>query len=228
MKTTTEQREIARLQKEVEKITSKLKHTTSLRHRTENPEAWELTKEAKELAFRLPFVTGYDLEAYFPQDYKKRLPEEGNWIQVQRPPHCEITVPPFSIWFATPWSMKRESTGLQAKRVKIVTPAGELGIMPHEYCVIEDITKWFGREPEGVFVHQMNGQPICNTDHLFYLMSRGVKRQQATLLLASQIKDPSFLWVEIAPQYGEYFGKQWPEPQRCPFCQPRESFVAVA
>jgi hypothetical protein len=66
---------------------------------------------------------------------------------------------------------------------------------------------------------------VVNTDQLFYLMSRGITKQQACLMLIDQIKDDSFLWFEFAPQYGEHFGLSWPSPARCPFATPREKFI---
>lgn len=174
---------------------------------------------------RNPLNTLKDYESNFPERFGKMLPKDGSWIRVQDPPHCEYTVPPFSIWFAVPWPMSGSEP--KPKRVKISTPAGELGIFPHEYCLVEDITQWFGREPEGVFLRQMNANPVVDVDQLFYLMSRGITRQSATMLLIEQIKDPTFLWIEVAPQYGEYFGKEWPAHARCPFATARSEFVEI-
>lgn len=189
-----------------------------------NPEFNET--EAEKLQARAdfwmqPFASHSDFENAFPEDFGKLLPPEGKWIQIKESPHCEITVPPFSIWFAQPWTVSPNTKN----RVKIVTPAGTLGLWPHEYFVCEDMTQYLGREPEGILLHQMNERPVCNVDHLFYLMSRGLKRRTATMMLIKDIKDPTFLWMEFAPQYGEYFGKPWPKPKDCPFATPRDQWV---
>jgi len=179
-------------------------------------------KEARENFWTHPFATHADFENAFPEDFGKKLPPEGKWVQVMRPPHCEITVPPFSIWFAIPWADGDNF----ASRVKIVTPAGTLGLWPNEYSVIEDVTKYFGRESEGIILHQMNDRPVCPVDSLFYLMSRGIPRRAAILLLINDIKDPTCLWLEFAPQYGEHFGRDWPSTSYCPFATPRDQWVA--
>lgn len=190
-----------------------------------NDPRWEDSEEAREMVkYGLLFGMA-EFENLFPQDYGKALHPEGNWIQVQKPPHCEITVPPFSIWFAVPWPMDSYTCGVKVKRVKIVTLSGTLGLMPNEYSVIQDMGEWLGREPEGVMLRQMNDKPVCDADHLFYLMSRGITRKAATLMLIHTIKDPTFLWMEIAPQYGEYFGREWPDAKHCPFALPRDQWI---
>lgn len=226
-KKTFQEKEIDRLNKEVARLSAHLKVAKTKRMIHEDPDAFDESEEARDLVAQFPIHGLHEMETYFPQDYNKRLPKEGNWIRVNVPPHTEITVPPFSMWFATPWPMERDRNGLAAKRVKIVTPSGEIGIMPHEYCVVEDVTKWIGKEADGVYLRQMNGNPVCDRDSLFYLMSRGISRSSATLLLIGQIKDPTFLWIEVAPPYGEHFGKEWPDPKACPFATPRDQFVVT-
>jgi hypothetical protein len=190
-------------------------------------EQWEDSEEARDMVLGGMLGQG-EFEDLFPQDYGKALHPTGNWIQVQKPPHCEITVPPFSIWFAEPWPTEAGVVcGVHAKRAKIVTPKGTLGLWPHEFSVVEDMTHWIGREDEGVMVRTMNDRPAMDKEQLFYLMSRGITRQRAALMLINQIKDPTFLWIEIAPQYGEYFGREWPTPERCPFAASRESWIAI-
>lgn len=180
-------------------------------------------KEQRELFWQGPNASIAEFENKFPEDFDKKLPPEGRWIQVIHPPNCEITVPPFSIWFAVPW----EDNCSSKNRAKIVTPSGSLGLWPCEYAAINDVTKYFGREGEGILLHQMNERPVCDTEKLFYLMSRGVPRRTAILMLISDIKDPTFLWLELAPPYGEYFGREWPKPKYCPFATPKEEWKEV-
>ena len=123
--------------------------------------------------------------------------------------------------------MKPGGTGVAVHRVKIVTPSGDLGILPCEYSTVSKVSEYVGREAEGILLHQMSGNPVVDKDSLFYLMSRGIPRQAASLLLIEQIKDPTYLWFEIAPPYGAYFGKDWPTPERCPFATPLEQWKQV-
>lgn len=194
-----------------------------------NPD-WDKTKEAKEAKEKLirameefPWTTEDDMSNVFPEDYGKDLAEGGSWIQIQRPPCTEYTVPPFSIWFATGWPTDNRHP---VKRVKIMTPDGELGILPAEYCIVKDITKWFGQEKEGVMMRQINLKPVCDEDKVHYMMSRGIRRKDALMLIIHEIKDMNFLWFEFAPQYGEYFGKEWPSPEKCSYALPRENWIA--
>lgn len=182
------------------------------------------SKDAEKILLGSPWTGIPEYMNCFPSKFGLKLPSDGQWILVTAPPHCQITVPPFSIWFAIPWTMKPDGNGLAAHRVKIMTPAGELGIFPCEYSPVARISEYIGREKEGILVHQMSGDPVVNTDHLFYLMSRGIPRATATMMLIEQIKDPTYLWFEIAPPYGEYFGRKWPTRERCPFATPLEGW----
>lgn len=191
---------------------------------------WEDSPEAQELLHDACLGLGQPDEEidYRPEIVGRKLPPEGQWIQVTKSPHTEYTVPPFSIWFATPWQMDVGTRiGFKAKRVQVVTPKGSLGLFPSEYAIIKDVSQFLGREREGVYLRQMNDQPVVDKEALFYLQSRGVPRQKAMLLLINQIKDPSFLWIEFAPQYGEFFGREWPTPEKCPFCTPRDRFAVA-
>lgn len=188
-----------------------------------NP-AWENSAECREEVERQcagPFGAQDEFENYYPQDALKAIPEEGAWIVVQKPPSCEYTVPPFSIWYATNWQMDAgERSGVKLKRVKIITPKGDLGLFPCEYSVVDDIRTYVGRESDGILFHTMNGDAAFPTEQLFYLQSRGVRRPDACMMLLEQMHDPTFGWFEIAPPYGAHFGKEWPRPERCPFATP--------
>src|SRR5437762_3387591 len=61
------------------------------------------------------------------------VPKGGAWILVKTPPPCEFTVPPLSLWFATPWPFDPAYREVDPKRVCILTPRGNLGIFPREY-----------------------------------------------------------------------------------------------
>jgi hypothetical protein len=195
-----------------------------------NPE-WESSDECKdEVAQACAAVNigskrlGAGLEeymSYYPQEFGLGLPETGGWVIVKHPPHCEYTVPPMSIWFALNWQMDvGVRSGVHPKRIKIVTPLGDLGLFPHEYALAKDIRSYIGREADGVIFHRLDGSPALPAESLFYIQSRGIKRAEACMMLLDKITDPSFGWFEIAPAYGEYFGEDWPTPERCPFATP--------
>lgn len=169
-----------------------------------------------------------EIEDFMPWTVRKELPEEGAWIRVNIVPNTEMVVPPFSQWFATNDFMDVDKFGLQIRRVRISTPDGPLWLLPHEYCRVDDIAQWLGREDEGIFMRMMAGEATrVDPEALLYLRSRGIGKADALLMLLGQIKSPNFCWFEIAPpQYGEQFGKEWPSPERCPFCTPRENFIA--
>lgn len=173
-----------------------------------------------------------DVESTFPEKYGKKLAEGGQWVMVMTPPGTKFQIPPFSIWFAQNWPMEMDERGRGRKgplpkRARILTPCGDLGVFPHEYSVVEDASAYLGREKEGILLHMMNGQPAVNQEHLHYLMSRGIRRQDALLMLIHTIKDPTFLWFELAPKYGQTFGRPWPSPEACPFCSTADRFVTA-
>lgn len=188
-----------------------------------NP-AYAESRTAKEEVLAL-IQHGEFFEDYFPH---RKVEEQGAWIMVQKPPCTEYTVPPLSIWYAMPWDMTAASkAGIALKRVKILTPSGELGLFPHEFSVVTDISFYVGKDHEGVFFRTMNDTPVVNYDALHYLMSRGISREEATLMIIEQMKDPTYGWFEIAPQYAAWAGKEWPTQAKCPFATPECNFVVI-
>lgn len=133
---------------------------------------------------------------------EKVIPEEGAWILITEVPRgvaLNFDVPPLSMWRAR--SHELNTGGIEiAKGVKvwpqqavIATPAGDLHLWPHEYIVAKDPVGLVS-DPDSS-LHQLGGSPVLNDDHLFYLMSRGISRREATLLLFEQITDTSFVYV---------------------------------
>jgi hypothetical protein len=91
---------------------------------------------------------GESFEDYFPST---PIGPEGTWIMVTKPPICEFTVPPLSMWYATPWPMETgDRAGISIKRLRIQTPMGDLGIFPHECSVVKDISFYLGQEENGM------------------------------------------------------------------------------
>lgn len=163
-----------------------------------------------------------DFISYYPQDFGRKIEEGGAWIQVLNPPQTEYTVPPFSVWYAAPWPMDRSMIkNVPIKRVQIVTPKGTLGLFPREYSIVKDVREYLGREKDGILFHRLDGEAVLPEEALFYMQSRGIPRGKAAMMLLHQLKGHAFGWFEFAPQYGEHFGKEWPERHRCPFATAR-------
>lgn len=151
------------------------------------------------------------MEDYFPGD--NIVDEHGSWIMVKQPPHTEYTVPPLSMWFATPWPSRHQSV-TDAHRVKIVTPRGDLGLFPHEYSKIKDVSKYFefiGKDMEIHFFGSTDGVPV---EKLHYIMSRGISRTDAITMLIGEIKHDGVCWLETKPEISEYFGYSMPSEER--------------
>ena len=82
-----------------------------------------------------------------------------------------------------------------------------------------------GEDGSGVMPRKMDGTPIVPKEMLHYIMSRGIRKGEAMMMMINLIKEPRFMWFEIAPQYGEHFGREWPTPEQCSFCTPRENWI---
>lgn len=158
-----------------------------------------------------------EIEDAFPEDYGNLLPEEGAWIRVNNPPNCEFTVPPFSMWRASRWFLPPNGLGVSYKQVKIITPKGDLGLWPHEYCIVKDITEWLGHEHVYMRMLGEGAESGINPDQLFYIRSRGVSRREAERMLFTQITSQAYCWFETHPAYAQLFAKPWPSPEHCPF-----------
>lgn len=184
---------------------------------SDSAEAIAEKEELKKRLMAFPWTSHYEVENAFPEDYGKELPEEGAWIRVNRPPNCEFTVPPFSMWRASRWFLDPDSTGLQFKRVKIITPKGNLGIWPHEYCIVKDITEWLGHEHVYMRMIGEGAESGINPDQLFYIRSRGVSRREAERMLFTQVTSQAYCWFETHPAYAQIYGLPWPTPKQCPY-----------
>jgi hypothetical protein len=188
-----------------------------------NP-AWSDSEEAlheketiKNAILSHPFSRLEEVEDSFPEDYGKELPEEGAWIRVNSSPNCEYTVPPFSMWRASRWYLYLDASLAPIKRVKIITPKGDLGIFPHEYCIVKDITEWLGHEHVYMRMLGEGAESGINPDQLFYIRSRGVPRREAERMLFTQVSSQSYCWFETHPAYAKLFGIHWPDPEHSPF-----------
>lgn len=148
-----------------------------------------------------------EFESYFPGSNK--LDEDGNWILVKDYPPTEFTVPPLSVWFATPWGMDSRG-GRTVHRVKILTPKGELGLFPHEYSKISNVEKFLQFVGDGMEIKFFGGLEGVPKDALFYLRSRGISKQQAITMLLSRVKSPEVCYLVTSREICEQMGFKWP------------------
>ncbi len=129
---------------------------------------------------------------YFPGD--QEVPKEGAWLLVKKSPPTEFTVPPLSIWFATPWPHQGERRN--SHRVKIVTPRGDLGLYPHEYVIVKEPQKYYEFLGNGMEMKFFGNTHGVAADKLFYLRSRGISKMEAVKLLIGSIKAHGVCWIE--------------------------------
>jgi hypothetical protein len=147
---------------------------------------------------------------YFPG--ANEVPKEGAWILVKTPPPCEYTVPPLSMWFATPWDMKRERNN--SHRVRIVTPRGDLGLFPREYSIVKNPEKYHEFLGQGMELQFFGGVDGVPADQLFYLRSRGISKRDAIAMLLGNIRAHGVCWIETSRELCATFGMEWPEENR--------------
>lgn len=145
---------------------------------------------------------------YYPEEYDKDI-GDGGWIFVIDPPRTELDarfkVPLLSLWWARPHVLDSgPMCGRLPYQAVIATPGGDLHLWPHEYMVCNNPAGLIGEE--GSHLHSLGGQAVVDEDQLFYLMSRGLSRQEATILLLDQIEDGSaFGYVTFDEEIVEIF-----------------------
>lgn len=155
--------------------------------------------------------TGSLIDTYMPERDGKLIPPEGAWIIVLEEPstvlQSRFRLPPVSLWRARPHTLevggvRVEGHGVSAEhfphQAVIVTPGGDLHLWPHEYVIVPDPARLVGLP--GTELHSLGGQPVLDEDHLFYLMSRGVPRHEATLLLFDTITEQNYLYATFSDE----------------------------
>jgi SUF system FeS cluster assembly, SufBD len=184
-----------------------------------NPEWQEYQKNNEGLPYDIT-QAGYCMEDYLPEDYGKKLPEDGGWIMllmtvtVASPTGVEITVPHLSMWFALPGIANIGAVkGVYPVKAIIQTPAGEVHLWPHEYNIVKDINEYLNySEEDGVYIRFMSETGAFDKDAVFYLMARGLSRATAQQLLLGQLKDPHYCYLELHPAYGAALGEGFGMP----------------
>lgn len=155
-----------------------------------------------------------DLSTWYAMDPERHhcaIPDEGAWIMVKRQPHTVIESPPlYSMWRARPvyYALKlkrapgpgRPTITWPLLRARISTPFGELTLLPDEFVPVTRLMEWVGSVGEGVSLHTMGPGAIGDEDfeqRVFYLMSRGLARRDALLLLLPDVLDQEFAWLSL-------------------------------
>lgn len=163
---------------------------------------------------------------YFPEAHDKDL-GEGAWVFVIDPPHTVqssvFQVPLLSLWWARPHVLNDGRWGNRLPYQGVITtPAGDLHLWPHEYTICADPAAFLGEE--GVTIHSLGGDPVLDEDHLFYLRSRGISRQDATVMLFDQIKGANFCYVTFDESTVDMFagvGTRWGSTVRADYATGR-------
>lgn len=175
-----------------------------------NPEwlAWDEERErvAADDGWQIAAAIGSEPSMYFPEQDGKAIPEEGAWIIVVEEPHTVLRdrfrVPELSMWRARAHELNdgaitvgygKSKTKVFPKQAVIATPAGDLHLWPHEYIVAER-PMLLATDPDAT-LHTLGGEPVVDEDELFYLMSRGISRHDAMMLLFERIQSLDFVYV---------------------------------
>jgi hypothetical protein len=158
------------------------------------------------------------LEDNLPGD--KQLPDEGAWIQVTNPPHCEITAEFLSVWYALPAYDAKTWDFMEGERenrylVKVLTPVGEFRLYPSEYRLVSANTlheymtmlgKSNDQQAEHVVLHWLDARnEYFDTDRLFYIMSRGVSRPDAYKMLMGEVHSQHVCYFTLHEEYQHIF-----------------------
>lgn len=149
---------------------------------------------------------GAEPSMYFPEQDGKLISEEGAWIIVVEEPATELMsrfrIPPLSMWRARPQELnsgrlrigsRQEKITVRPKQAVIATPGGDLHLWPHEYIIVEHPME-LATDPDAT-LHSLGGQPVVNEEELFYLMSRGISRHDAVMLLFDSVESLDFVYV---------------------------------
>lgn len=143
---------------------------------------------------------------YFPERDGKLIPDEGAWVVVLEEPNTVLQsrfrVPAMSLWRSRAHVLETGMVAVSGAGVHeehrphqgvIVTPGGELHLWPHEYVIVPDPLALIGLP--GAELHSLGGQPVLDEDQLFYLMSRGISRRDATLMLFATVTAQDYVYV---------------------------------
>ena len=151
---------------------------------------------------------GYDPVTYLPEIDDKKIPEDGAWILILEEPltglRDRFRVPLLSMWRARRHELNSSSvttsTGvkLYPQQAVITTPGGDLHLWPHEYTIAKNPMA-LASDPDST-LNTLGGEAVLDEEKMFYLQSRGIPRQEATLMLFDTIVSLDFVYVTF-PEY---------------------------
>lgn len=164
-----------------------------------------------------PLIRGdHGTATYFPESVGKALPKEGAWVIVTQEPNTvlrnDFRLPVPSMWRAKPrhldvgaitvhLDMGTQTYTAHPVIAVITTPAGELGLWPHEYVIASKPTE-IASDPDST-LNSLGGQPLIDEDQLFYLRSRGIPRHQAVMMLLDTIENTDYAYVTFSHEVTE-------------------------
>lgn len=172
-----------------------------------NPEWLEWRKaeyeETIDYGMRAIASAGFDPESYYPEEFDKKIPDEGAWILILEEPFTELRsrfeVPLLSMWRARRHELDSgavhvsKNLTLRPQQAVISTPGGDLHLWPHEYVIASNPMGLLSCE--GAEIHQLGGKPVLDEEYMFYLQSRGIPYDEAVLMLFDTIEDTDFIYV---------------------------------
>ncbi|MCX5103495.1 hypothetical protein [Streptomyces sp. NBC_00439] len=167
-------------------------------------QTWDAERrdEAADEGYFLAASIGAEPSMYFPEQDGKAVPEDGAWIIVVEEPFTELRsrfrVPPLSMWRARPHELNTDAIVLKDVEIHpqqaiIATPGGDLHLWPHEYVVV-DHPMMLVSDPDAT-LHSLGGQPVLDEDAVFYLMSRGIPRHEAVMVLFDTVTSLDSVYV---------------------------------
>jgi len=157
-----------------------------------------------------PSAWDYPHEDRFPEDYGKKLPDEGSWIillaqvnvgrKIDEATELHICVPHLSCWYALPVVTKG---GLH--QAIIQHPEGQVHIWPHEYQLF-NLEKFLEfTEEDGFIIHFLSETSGFNEAAMFYIRSRGISKADAQRMLLPTLKDPNYCYFQFSDECREFF-----------------------
>jgi hypothetical protein len=153
--------------------------------------------------------------AVWPEEHGRAIdPENGSWIMVIKPPYTDVPVEPLSIFHATVelhGAALKKFPGYRKQLARILTPDGTLCLYPDEYVLVRDPADLLGREDEGIYPHLQDGRDPLDADALFYLMSRGIDRHEASVILLGDLLADAHIWFSADPRNWPLVGIDPPE-----------------
>jgi len=94
-------------------------------------------------------------------------------------------------------------------KVEILTPEGNVCLMPHEYNIVSNIDDYFDMiDDHHVQLKELGGVKAAKKikEMIFYCQTRGISRVDALKLCAGEIRKQNILYLQLHEVYGEFFG----------------------